>query len=257
MADDDDGLEVMRLGAQRAPLVGSQGVHGAKVYVGKCAMPLNPSGKKHRFGKAWMHEHVNDPYVKEAQRRGYRSRAAFKLIELDATRPAAPARHARRRPGRRAGQLDAGAARAGSAPAGEIVAIDLLPMDPIARRRPSSRRLSRGRGPRRGREQRSADEPVDLVVSDMAPNLSGIDRVDQARSVHLGELALEFALSTGCNPAATLSSKSSRATGLRASSSGRLRRTSPRFTCASPKASRDRSREVFLVGKGFIGRRGI
>ena len=45
--------------------------------------PLNPTRKKHRFGKAWMHEHVNDPYVKEAARRGYRSRAAFKLIELD------------------------------------------------------------------------------------------------------------------------------------------------------------------------------
>ena len=47
-------------------------------------MPLNPTGKKHRFGKAWMHEHVNDHYVHEAQRRGYRSRAAFKLLELDA-----------------------------------------------------------------------------------------------------------------------------------------------------------------------------
>ena len=45
--------------------------------------PLNPTGKKHRFGKAWMHDHVNDPYVKESKRRGYRSRAAFKLIELD------------------------------------------------------------------------------------------------------------------------------------------------------------------------------
>jgi 23S rRNA (uridine2552-2'-O)-methyltransferase len=44
--------------------------------------PLNPSGKKHRFGKAWMREHVNDPYVREAARRGYRSRAAFKLLEL-------------------------------------------------------------------------------------------------------------------------------------------------------------------------------
>jgi len=45
--------------------------------------PLNPTRKKHRFGKAWMHDHVNDPYVQEAQRRGYRSRAAFKLLELD------------------------------------------------------------------------------------------------------------------------------------------------------------------------------
>ena len=48
------------------------------------AGPLNPGGKKHRFGKAWMQEHVHDHYVKEAQRRGYRSRAAFKLLELDA-----------------------------------------------------------------------------------------------------------------------------------------------------------------------------
>ncbi|MCC6198135.1 MAG: RlmE family RNA methyltransferase, partial [Burkholderiales bacterium] len=94
-------------------------------------MPLNPSGKKHRFGKAWMHEHVNDPYVQEAARRGYRSRAAFKLIELDG-------RDRLLRPGLRV--VDLGAApgswsqvlreRVGGG--GRIVAVDVLPMDPVA-----------------------------------------------------------------------------------------------------------------------------
>ena len=52
--------------------------------------PLNPTRKKHRFGKAWMHDHVNDPYVQEAQRRGYRSRAAFTLLELGKIAPPSP-----------------------------------------------------------------------------------------------------------------------------------------------------------------------
>src|SRR5436305_15329362 len=89
--------------------------------------PLNPAGKKHRFGKAWMHEHVNDPYVKAAQQRGYRSRAAFMLLELDQ-------RDRRLQPGMTVVDL-------GSAPGswsqvlherlggkGHVVAIDILPM---------------------------------------------------------------------------------------------------------------------------------
>src|SRR5215831_9223463 len=92
---------------------------------------LNPSGKKHRFGKAWMHEHVTDPYVIEAQKRGYRSRAAFKLIEL-------ADKDKLLRPGLTV--VDLGAApgswcqvlRERLGPAARIVAVDLLPMEPIA-----------------------------------------------------------------------------------------------------------------------------
>src|SRR6478609_4026801 len=95
------------------------------------AGPLNPAGKKHRFGKAWMDEHVHDHYVQEAKRLGYRSRAAFKLVELDA-------RDKLLRPGMTV--VDLGAApgswtqvlreRVGGS--GRIVAVDLLPMDPLA-----------------------------------------------------------------------------------------------------------------------------
>ena len=92
--------------------------------------PLNPGKKKHRFGKAWMHEHLTDPYVKEATRKGYRSRAAFKLLELDA-------RDHLLQPGRNV--VDLGAApgswtqvlRERLGGKSKIVAVDLMPMDPL------------------------------------------------------------------------------------------------------------------------------
>src|SRR6185295_9597925 len=95
------------------------------------AGPLNPTKKKHRFDKAWMHEHVNDHYVQEAKRRGYRSRAAFKLIEL-------AEKDKLFRPGRSV--VDLGAApgswtqvlRERLGPTAKIVAVDVLPMDGLA-----------------------------------------------------------------------------------------------------------------------------
>lgn len=210
-------------------------------------MPLNPSGKKNKFVKAWMHEHVNDPYVLEAKRRGYRSRAAFKLIEL-------AERDKLLKPGMTV--VDLGAApgswsqvlreRVGSA--GRIVAIDLLPMDGIAgvafiqgdfREEEGLRALEAALGGSR----------ADLVVSDMAPNLSGIDAADQARSVHLGELALEFAVGF-LRPGGDLLVKVFQGAGL----AEFQRAMAEHFTkvyVRKPKASRDRSRETFLVGKGL------
>lgn len=211
------------------------------------ANPLNPAGKKHKFVKAWMHEHLNDPYVQEAQRRGYRSRAAFKLLEL-------AERDRLLKPGMTV--VDLGAApgswsqvlRERLGPSGRIVAVDVLPMDPIADVRfvQADFRADEGLA---AVEQALAGAPVDLVVSDMAPNLSGIDPVDQARSIHLGELALEFALSH-LRPGGDLLVKVFQGAGL------------PEFQRAigahfakvyvrKPKSSRDRSRETFLVGKGF------
>ncbi len=180
--------------------------------------PLNPAKKKHRFGKAWMHEHVNDPYVQEAQRRGYRSRAAFKLLELDDRDKLLRPGHDGRGPGRGARELVAGAARAaGPRPAGSSQStccrwtrspgVDLR-----------AGRLSRGRGARGGGTA-LVGAPVDLVVSDMAPNLSGIDPVDQARSVHLGELALEFASAT-CEPGGDLVVKVFQGSGLAGAAAG-------------------------------------
>jgi 23S rRNA (uridine2552-2'-O)-methyltransferase len=211
------------------------------------ANPLNPARRKHKFVKAWMHEHLNDPYVQEAQRRGFRSRAAFKLLEL-------AERDKLLKPGMTV--VDLGAApgswsqvlRERLGPSGRIVAVDVLAMDPIAGVRfvQADFRSDEGLA---AVEQALDGASVDLVVSDMAPNLSGIDPVDQARSIHLGELALEFALSH-LRPGGDLLVKVFQGTGL------------PEFQRAigahfakvyvrKPKSSRDRSRETFLVGKGF------
>ena len=157
------------------------------------AGPLNPGGKKHRFGKAWMQEHVHDHYVKEAQRRGYRSRAAFKLLELDA-------KDKLLRPGMTV--VDLGAApgswtqvlRERVGPTGRIVAVDLLPMVPVAGVAFVQADFREDEG-LAAVENALGGKPVDLVVSDMSPNLSGVEPADQARSVHLGELALDFAIS--------------------------------------------------------------
>jgi len=209
--------------------------------------PLNPSGKKHRFGKAWMQEHVNDPYVQEAQRRGYRSRAAFKLLELDA-------RDRLLRPGMCV--FDLGAApgswtqvlRERLGPAGRIVAIDLLPMDGVAGVTFVQADFRDDEG-LAALETALGNAPVDLVVSDMAPNLSGIDPVDQARSVHLGELALEFAISH-LREGGDLVIKVFQGSGL-AELQRALAARFAKVYVRKPKASRDRSRETFLVGKGF------
>ncbi len=210
-------------------------------------MPLNPTGKKHRFGKAWMHEHVHDHYVQEAQRRGYRSRAAFKLLDLDARdqllRPAMTVVDLGAAPGSWSQVL-----REKVGGSGTLVAIDLLEMDPVAG-------VTFVRGDFREEQGLAAvaaalgGKPVDLVVSDMAPNLSGIESADQARSVHLGELALEFA--TGhLRVGGDLVVKVFQGSGL-----AELRKAmAAHFTkvyVRKPKASRDRSRETFLVAKGF------
>jgi 23S rRNA (uridine2552-2'-O)-methyltransferase len=213
------------------------------------ARALNPTKKKHKFVKAWMQEHLNDPYVQEAQRRGYRSRAAFKLIEI-------AERDKLLRPGMTV--VDLGSApgswcqvlRERLGPAARIVAIDLLPMDGISG-------VTFVQGDFRSDEGLAAiraalaDSPVDLVVSDMAPNLSGIESADQARSVHLGELALEFAvghLRTGGD----LLVKVFQGAGFpefQRAIADRFERVYVR----KPRSSRDRSRETFVVGKGFRG----
>jgi 23S rRNA (uridine2552-2'-O)-methyltransferase len=206
---------------------------------------LNPSGKKHRFGKAWMHEHVNDPYVREAERRGYRSRAAFKLIEL-------AEKDGLLRPGMTV--VDLGAApgswsqvlRERLGPRAKIVAVDVLPMQPIAGVAVVTADFATEEGLRAVADLLGGI-PVDLVLSDMAPNLSGIDSVDQARSVHLAELAFEFSCQY-LRPGGDFAVKVFQGTGL----AEFQRQVQARFAnvhVRKPKASRDRSREVFLVAK--------
>ena len=213
------------------------------------ANSLNPSGKKHRFGKAWMHEHVNDPYVQEAERHGYRSRAAFKLIEL-------AERDRLLRPGITV--VDLGAApgswsqvlRERLGPRATIVAVDALPMQPI----PGVMVVTADFGTDEGLEavrQAVGTSRVDLVLSDMAPNLSGIDSVDQARSVHLAELAFEFACQY-LHPGGDFAVKVFQGSGL-AEFQKSVREAFAKVYIRKPKASRDRSREVFMVAKDRRG----
>jgi 23S rRNA (uridine2552-2'-O)-methyltransferase len=206
-----------------------------------------PSKKKHKFVKAWMQEHVNDHWVKEATRLGYRSRAAFKLLEL-------AEKDKLFRPGMRV--VDLGSApgswaqvlRERLGPRATIVAIDLLPMDPV-------RGVTFLQGDFREDEGLAvvatalAGRKVDLVVSDLAPNLSGVESADQARSVHLGELALEFA-QIWLQPGGDLVVKAFQGEGFQVFQRA-MQEHFAKVYARKPKASRDRSREVYLVAKGL------
>ena len=194
-----------------------------------------------------MHDHVNDPYVQEAKRRGYRSRAAFKLVELaDKDRLLRPGIVA----------VDLGSApgswcqvlRERLSPGGRIVAVDVLPMDPVVGVAfvqadfSTDEGLAAVAGALDGRR-------ADLVLPDMAPNLSGIDAVDQARSVGLADLALAFAVDH-LQPGGDFAVKVFQGSGL-AEFERSMRERFAKVYVRKPRASRDRSREVFLVGKGF------
>ena len=134
-----------------------------------------------RSSKEWMRRHVTDPYVKQARAQGYRSRAAFKLLEIDAKEKFF-----------RAGQtvLDLGAAPGGWSqvaaqrvkPGGRVIAVDLLPIAPI-----SGVTVHKG-----DFRQVPIDARADVVLSDLSPNLSGIPNVDQARWLELAEAAVEL-----------------------------------------------------------------
>ncbi len=206
--------------------------------------------KKNRFVKAWIDEHVNDHWVKEATRLGFRSRAAFKLIEIadkdHLFRPAMSAVDLGAAPGSWTQVLREKLGRKA-----RIVALDILAMDPIPGvlvlegdfREASV--LTRLEAALEGRK-------VDLVVSDLAPNLSGVASADQARSVHLGELALEFA-ANWLQPGGDLVVKAFQGSGF-AEFQQAMQRDFDKVYVRKPKASRDRSREVYLVAKGLKSR---
>jgi 23S rRNA (uridine2552-2'-O)-methyltransferase len=200
-----------------------------------------------KSSRRWLDRHVNDPYVHRAQAEGWRSRAAFKLLELDD-------RDRFLRPGSRVVDLGAApggwsqvaAARVG--PKGRVIALDLLPMEPI----PGVTFLQgdfRTEGVLEVLRTEVGPRVVDVVISDLAPNVSGVAVVDQPRAMHLAELALDFAgecLVEG----GTLVTKLFQGTGfdeLVAAARGRFRRVAVR----KPKASRPESREVYLVAQGF------
>jgi len=206
--------------------------------------------KKNRFVKAWIDEHINDHWVKEATRLGYRSRAAFKLIEI------ADKDHLFR-PG--ISVVDLGAApgswtqvlREKLGRRARIIALDAAAMAPL----PGVTILQgdfREAAVLATLETALEGRKVDLVVSDLAPNLSGVESADQARSVHLGELALEFAVQW-VQPGGDLVVKAFQGEGF-TELQQQMQREFEKVYVRKPKASRDRSREVYLVGKRLKSR---
>src|SRR5690554_4464081 len=139
---------------------------------------------KKKFSKNWVHQHINDPYVKQAQQKGYRARAAFKLIELLDTekllRKGNTVVDLGAAPGSWSQVLRERLAGAGGVIEGRIIALDLLPMDPV----PGVEFLQgdfREDAVLQQLEKMLAGQKADLVVSDMAPNLSGVSSADSAR----------------------------------------------------------------------------
>ena len=221
------------------------------------AMKVRTQSKK--VDKAWLNRHVNDTYVKLAQKEGYRARAAYKLKEIDealglvrpgdqvvdlGSTPGAWSQYLRRR-------LSPGGAATGALH-GRIVALDLLPMEPVegvpfiqgdfrdqaVLEQIEQALLAAGEGSK-----------LDLVVSDMAPNLSGIDSADAARMAHLVELAVDFAV-RHLKPGGSLVAKVFH--GASYDESARLFQHHFKLVKKiKPKASRPQSAENFLVGRGL------
>ncbi|RZS58606.1 RlmE family RNA methyltransferase [Sphaerotilus mobilis] len=221
-------------------------------------MKINTKSKK--VNKAWLNDHVNDPWVRLAQKEGYRARAAYKLKEIDETlglikpgqvvvdlgsTPGAWSQYVRRRFAPK--EVGAGGAAVGSLN-GTIVALDLLPMDPI-----EGVIFLQGDFREDAVLQQLVDQlagrPVDVVVSDMAPNLSGIEVSDAARIAHLVELAIEFALAH-LRPQGALVCKVFHGSGY-SQLVDAFRQSFRVVKAIKPKASRDKSSETFLVGIGL------
>lgn len=197
-----------------------------------------------RTSKAWMREHVNDPYVQLARKEGWRSRAAFKLMEIDdrdnLLRPGEVVVDLGATPG---GWSQVAARRVGAG--GLVLALDLLEMEPIHgvdfihgdfREDEILARL----------EEKLAGRPVGLVMSDMAPNMSGVPLVDQARIMHLAELGLDFCRAH-LKPEGAFLVKVFQGTDYEAFLRS-MREVFRKVVVRKPDASRDRSAELYLLG---------
>jgi len=197
-----------------------------------------------KSNKAWLRRHVSDPYVRKAKEQGYRSRAAFKLLELDE-------REKLLRPGMTV--VDLGAAPGGwaqvaakkVAPGGRVIAIDLLEIAPISG-------VTVLRGDFRGKVllETLAGRPADAVLSDVSPNLSGIGNVDQARALELTGAAIDF-----CRQALKregfflVKAFHGEAFG---EITLRLKKTFSRIKVIKPSASRGESSETYVLARGLL-----
>lgn len=207
--------------------------------------------KRTKSGRAWMHEHVTDPYVKMAQQDAYRSRAAYKLLEIDK-------RDHLLRPGMTV--VDLGAAPGSWCQVavqkmkrqGRVLAIDLLPVAPM----PGVDSLEgdfTDPAALAWLEQKLQSGRVDLVLSDMAPNISGVMLSDQARHYELCELALDFAVNW-LKPDGAFLVKAFHGVGFEDFRAG-MRKAFQQVQLRKPDASRDRSSEVYLLGRRPIAAR--
>ncbi|MGZ8294984.1 MAG: RlmE family RNA methyltransferase [Telluria sp.] len=208
---------------------------------------------KNKLNKNWLHDHINDPYVKLAQKEGYRARAAYKLKEIDeaekiikpgqvivdlGSTPGSWSQYVRRKlSGKEGGGIN-----------GTMIGLDMLPMEPIAD-------VDFILGDfREARVLRQLDKilegrKVDVVLSDMAPNLSGIPTADSARMEHLIDLAIEFS-QCHLKPPGVLVVKCFKDMGF-SQIVETFRREFKVVKQVKPKASRDKSSEIFLVGRGL------
>jgi 23S rRNA (uridine2552-2'-O)-methyltransferase len=203
--------------------------------------------KKSKSSRQWLHRHVTDPYVQRSKREGYRSRSAYKLTEIDdkdrILKPGQVVVDLGAAPG---GWSQVLAQRLGGS--GTIVAIDLLPMQPVAGVTFIQADFTTQKGLR---EVRAAlgERQVDVVLSDMAPNLSGIAVSDQARSMTLAELAFEFAQLHLKRDGAFLV-KIFQGAGYDDYLKS-LRRAFLKVAVRKPDASRDESAEQYLLARGL------
>lgn len=208
---------------------------------------------KNKLNKNWLHDHINDPYVKLAQKEGYRARAAYKLKEIDEAEkliksghtvvdlgctPGSWAQYTRRKlAGKDGGGIN-----------GTIIGLDILPMEPVAD-------VQYIQGDFREEEVLSqlgevlSGRKVDVVLSDMAPNLSGISHADAARMEHLIDLAIEFS-QVHLKPEGALLVKCFKDMGF-TQILEKFRTEFKSVKQVKPKASRDKSSEIFLLGRGL------
>jgi 23S rRNA (uridine2552-2'-O)-methyltransferase len=208
---------------------------------------------KNKLNKNWLHDHINDPYVKLAQKEGYRARAAYKLKEIDESEhlikpgqiivdlgctPGSWSQYVRRKL----------AGKDGGGIHGQIIGLDMLVMEPVAdvhfiqgdfREQEVLEQL----------EVALAGQKVDLVLSDMAPNLSGIATTDAARMEDIIDLAIEFTRAH-MKPSGSLLVKCFNGSGY-TQIVEKFRQEFKVVSPKKPKASRDKSSEIFLLGKGL------
>lgn len=202
--------------------------------------------KPSKTSKQWMREHVNDPFVQQAKKDGYRSRAAYKLLEIDARdhllKHGAVVVDLGATPG---GWSQVAMSKVGRS--GKVIALDLLPLDPL----PGVDFIQgdfRDDAVLKQLEVLLQGKPVGLVISDMAPNISGVVSADQARAMHLAELAMEFALEH-LEPQGSFLVKVFQGEGFEEYYK-LMRSRFVKVVTRKPKASRDRSSEVYLLASG-------